>query len=86
MDVNIKCVNCSQILGFGAMTKQSLKQSAKQAFNWKVMFGIQKIEWIPTCEGCGKEGKENFCCPKCGSKEIWSEDILKSGKFIHKCK
>jgi hypothetical protein len=86
MDVNIKCTNCEQILGFGAMTKQSLKQSAKQAFNWKVMLGLQKIEWVPTCESCGKAGKDNFCCPKCDSKEIWTEDILKGGNLIHKCK
>ena len=62
-----------------------LLQSAKQAMNWKVMLGLKKIEWLPTCDGCGKEGKENFCCPKCASKEIWSEDILKGGKLIHKC-
>jgi predicted RNA-binding Zn-ribbon protein involved in translation (DUF1610 family) len=67
------------------MTKQSIKQSSKQAFNWKVMLGLKKVEWIPTCEGCGLSGNNNFCCPKCGSKEIWSEDILKSGKIIHKC-
>jgi hypothetical protein len=85
MDVSIKCVGCSQILGFGDMAKQSMKQSAKQAFNWKVMFGLQKIEWIPTCESCGITGKENFCCPKCESKSIWTEDILKSGKLTHKC-
>jgi hypothetical protein len=50
------------------------------------MLGLQKIEWVPTCEGCGKAGKENFCCPKCESKEIWSADILKAGNLIHKCK
>ena len=85
MDVSIKCIQCSQILGLGVMTKQSIKQSSKQAFNWKVMLGLKKIDWVPTCEGCGQSGKDNFCCPKCGSKEIWSEDILKSGKMIHKC-
>ncbi|WP_395617676.1 hypothetical protein [Aquirufa sp.] len=85
MKVDIKCISCGQILGFGEMTKQSVKQSAKQAFNWKVMLGIQKIEWIPTCESCGNSGKDNFCCPKCDSNEIWTEDILKSGNLIHKC-
>jgi len=49
------------------------------------MLGLKKVEWVPTCEGCGAEGKENFCCPKCESKEIWTEDILKGGKLIHKC-
>jgi tRNA(Ile2) C34 agmatinyltransferase TiaS len=85
MDVNIKCILCGQILSFGAMTKQSIKQSANQAFNWKVILGLQKIEWIPTCESCGKQGKESFCCSKCESKLIWSEDIIKSGKLTHKC-
>jgi ribosomal protein L32 len=85
MDVSIKCKDCGEILGFGNMAKQSMKQSAKKAFNWKVMFGLQKIEWIPTCENCGKSGKDNFCCPKCDSKAIWTEDILKSGKLTHKC-
>ena len=85
MDVSIKCIGCGEILGFGNMAKQSMKQSAKQAFNWRVMFGLQKIEWIPTCENCDKSGKDNFCCPKCESKAIWTEDILKSGKLTHKC-
>ena len=85
MDVSIKCKACGQILGFGTMAKQSMKQSAKQAFNWKIMLGLQKVEWVPTCENCGKNGKDNFCCPKCDSNEIWSEDIIKSGKLIHKC-
>jgi hypothetical protein len=85
MDVSIKCISCGQILGFSSMAKQSVKQSAKQAFNWKVMLGLKKIEWTPTCEGCGSEGKENFCCPKCESKEIWTEDILKGGNLTHKC-
>jgi len=81
MDVTIKCTECGEMLTFGKMTKQS----AKQAMNWKVMLGLKKFEWLPTCEGCGKEGKENFCCPKCESKEIWTEDILKGGKLMHKC-
>ena len=85
MDISIKCTNCGQILGFGDMTKQSVKQSAKQAFNWKVMLGLKEIDYVPACEGCGASGKEHFCCPKCESKEIWSEDILKSGNLIHKC-
>ena len=85
MDVTIKCNGCGELLTFGQMTKQSIKQSAKQAMNWKVMLGLKKIEWLPTCEGCGIEGKESFCCPKCDSKEIWSEDILKGGKLMHKC-
>lgn len=85
MDVTIKCTECEEMLTFKKMVKQSIKQTAKQAFNWKVMLGLKKVEWLPKCEGCGKEGKENFCCPKCGSKEIWSEDILKSGKLTHKC-
>ncbi len=85
MELSIKCKSCNSILSFGDMTKQSLKQSARQAFNWKVMLGIQKVEWVPTCENCGCSGKTNFCCPRCNSSEIWSEDILKSGKFIHRC-
>ena len=85
MDVTIKCTECGEMLTFGKMAKQSIKQTAKQALNWKVMLGLKKVEWLPTCEGCGKEGKENFCCPKCESKEIWSEDILKGGKLMHKC-
>ena len=82
---DIKCLNCGGLLNFSNMAKQSLKQTAKQAFNLKVMFGLKQVEWVPTCEQCTFEGKENFCCPKCESKEIWSEDIIKSGKIIHKC-
>ncbi len=85
MEVKIECINCAQEMKFATMTKQALKQTTKQAFNWKVMLGLQKVEWVPTCEGCGTEGKGNFCCPKCKSKEIWSEDILKGGKLMHKC-
>lgn len=85
MQTSIKCVNCGEILTFGAMAKQSLKQSAKQALNWKVMLGLKKVEWVPTCEGCGCEDRDNFCCPECNSKEIWSSDILKSGNIIHRC-
>jgi hypothetical protein len=85
MNVDIKCINCNALLTFGMMAKQSMKQSAKQAFDWKVMLGLKKVEWIPTCEQCNCSGKENFCCPTCGSAEIWSEDILKSGNITHKC-
>lgn len=67
------------------MTKQSIKQSAKQAINWKVMLGLKEVVYIPECESCGKKEKENFCYPKCGSDEILSEEILKSGKLLHKC-
>lgn len=56
MDISIKCLGCGEILGFGNMAKQSIKQCAKQAFYWKVMLGLQKIEWIPTCENCGIRG------------------------------
>ena len=85
MQTSIKCINCGALLTLGSMTKQSLKQSAKQAFDWKVMLHLKKIEWVPTCESCGNEGKDNFCCPECNSKEIWSADILKSGNIIHTC-
>ena len=81
MKTDIKCISCGEILGFGTMTKQSTKQS----LNWKVMLGLSKPEWVPTCEKCGKKGKNNFCCPKCDSKEIWAEDILSKGNLIHKC-
>ena len=47
MDVTIKCNGCGEMLTFGQMTKQSIKQSAKQAMNWKVMLGLKKIEWLP---------------------------------------
>jgi len=68
------------------MIAQSLKQTKKQFFNWKVLFGLKKIEWVPTCESCGKEGEGNFCCPKCDGKDIWTKDILAKGNVIHKCK
>ncbi|AMQ55553.1 hypothetical protein AO498_03995 [Algoriphagus sanaruensis] len=86
MNVNIKCIKCNEILTFATMTKQSMKQSVKQSFDWKVMLGLKKIEWVPTCEQCNSSGKENFCCPECGSSQIWTEDILKTGNLIHKCK
>lgn len=60
MDVNIKCTSCGQILGFGAMTKQSVKQSAKQAFNWKVMLGLQKLSGYPLVKVVVKLGKKIF--------------------------
>ena len=50
MNVDIKCIQCNEILTFGMMAKQSIKQSAKQAFDWKVMLGLKKVEWIPTYE------------------------------------
>lgn len=83
---DIKCVNCDSLLSSATMVKQSVTQSAKQALNWKVMLGLKQVEYTPTCEACNKTGKENFCCPKCDSTEIWTEDILKSGALIHKCK
>ena len=54
-------------------------------FNWKVLFGMKKVNYISTCNSCGNEGNENFCCPKCDSKEIWATDIYKQGNLLHKC-
>ncbi len=85
MNIDIKCTSCESILSGKNMIKQSLIQTKNQMFNWKVLIGLKKVEWIPTCDGCGLEGKENFCCPKCNSKEIWTKDILKSGNLTHKC-
>jgi len=83
---DIKCLTCGDHLSSGTMVKQSVGQSAKQALNWKVMFGLKQVEYVPTCEGCNKSGQDNFCCPKCDSKEIWTADILKSGSLVHRCK
>jgi len=85
MNIDIKCVACEAILSGKELIIQSLKQTKSQMFNWKVLFGMKKIESIPTCNACGKEGNENFCCPKCGSKDIWGTDVLKGGSLYHKC-
>tara|TARA_B110000263_G_scaffold235167_1_gene233406 strand:+ start:347 stop:604 length:258 start_codon:yes stop_codon:yes gene_type:complete len=85
MKIDIKCVSCAEILSGKEMIKQTLKQTKGQMTNWKVLVGIKKAKWIPTCNSCGKEGEGNFCCPKCGSKEIWEADVLKSGNLYHKC-
>jgi len=60
MDVSIKCISCGQILGFGAMTKQSVKQSAKQAFNWKVMLGLKKLNGSLPVKVVVRKGKQIF--------------------------
>ena len=85
MNIDIKCVSCEEILRGKEMIKQSLKQTKSQMFNWKVLLGMKKVDYIPTCNACGKEGHANFCCPKCGSKEIWGADVFKDGNLYHKC-
>lgn len=85
MNIDIKCNSCESILSAKDMIKQSLIQSKSQIFNWKVLLGLKKVEWIPTCNGCGISGKENFSCPKCNSSEIWAKDFYKSGNLMHKC-
>ena len=85
MNIDIKCVSCEALLGGKDMLKQSLSQTKSQMFNWRVLLGLKKVKWIPTCNSCGKEGEENFCCPKCNSKEIWGADVLKSGNMTHQC-
>ena len=85
MKIDIECISCNSVLTGKELVKQSLSQTKKQMFNWKVMFGLKQVEYIPTCNECGKEGESNFCCPKYKSKTIWSKDILKEGNLIHKC-
>ena len=85
MNIDIKCISCQEILSGKEMIKQSLKQTKSQIFNWKVLFGMKKVNYIPTCNSCGNEGNENFCCPKCDSKEIWATDLYKQGNLLHKC-
>jgi hypothetical protein len=60
MNVDIKCIKCNELLTFGTMAKQSMKQSAKQAFNWKVMLGLKKVEWMGTL--LIKTSRENLLC------------------------
>ena len=85
MKIDIECIYCNAILTGTERVKQFLSQTKSQMFNWRVLFGIKKVEYIPTCKECGKEGEESFCCPKCKSKKIWSKDIFKEGNLIHKC-
>jgi len=85
MKIDIECIHCNTILTGKELVKQSLSQTKNQMSNWRVWLGLKKIDYIPTCKKCNKEGEENFCCPKCKSKKIWSKDILKEGNLIHKC-
>ena len=78
MDVTIKCTECGEMLTFGKMTKQSIKQSAKQAMNWKVMLGLKKLNGYLLVKDAVKRVKKIFVALNVRVKKFGQKIYLKA--------
>jgi hypothetical protein len=78
MDVTIKCTECGEMLTFGKMAKQSIKQTAKQALNWKVMLGLKKLNGYLLVKDVVKRVKKIFAALNVKAKKFGQKIYLKA--------